>query len=245
MTKSAAFDDPKLSMAYSDLRGREGRPNEMVETPALQDLLPNLAGLRIVDLGCGAGHMARWASAGGASSVLAFDASENMIQKARLDSVGHAIEYTVTAIEELGLPADSADVVMSGLALHYVSDIEGLFLRIHDWLAPGGQLAFSVEHPIMTCASRRWFQDESGARLHWPVDHYLIEGDRKVEWLGAEVERVHRSVSSYAEALLKSGFRIVALREPAPTPDQIERWPALRDHLRRPPFLLFSVRKSA
>lgn len=243
MRKPAAFDEPMLSRAYADLRGREGRPNETIETPALQSLLPDLTGLRVVDLGCGEGHMARWASSRGASLVRAFDASETMIRQARAASGRCAIDYAVSAIEDIILPTGSTDVVMSGLAFHYVRDIGRLFCELHQWLAPGGLLAFSVEHPIMTCAARQWREDETGKRLDWPLDNYLIDGDRTVEWLGVKVERVHRTVSGYAEALLANGFEIVSLREPGPTADQIERWPALSDHLRRPPFLLLSARK--
>lgn len=245
MSSPATFDAPELSRAYADLRRQEGRPNDEIETPALRSLLPALTGLRVVDLGCGAGQMASWAADQGASAVRAFDASARMIEKARAAAGRPVVEYAVLPMEDIALAPGSADVVMSGLAFHYIQDIEALFSRIHGWLAPGGLLAFSVEHPIMTCAARAWFHDERGERLHWPVDHYLEEGGRTVEWLGTTVERVHRTVSSYARALIGAGFQIVDMREPAPTSDQIERWPALGDHRRRPPFLLMAGRSAS
>ena len=114
------FDRPILARAYQDLRAQDGRPNDVIETPALQSVLPPLQGCNVLDLGCGAGGMAQWAIAQCARSVRGVDTSEQMISAARAASPSAIFE--VADIEDVVSADESLDVVMSGLALHYIDD---------------------------------------------------------------------------------------------------------------------------
>jgi 2-polyprenyl-3-methyl-5-hydroxy-6-metoxy-1,4-benzoquinol methylase len=71
------YDRPEFFDGYSrmdrSVRGLDGAP----EWPAIQRLLPELRGKRIVDLGCGFGWFARWAMSQSAANVLGVDLSEN------------------------------------------------------------------------------------------------------------------------------------------------------------------------
>src|SRR3546814_2295838 len=64
------YDNPEFFAGYSRLprqvQGLAGAP----EWPAIRAMLPELAGTRVVDLGCGFGWFARWAREQGAASVL-------------------------------------------------------------------------------------------------------------------------------------------------------------------------------
>lgn len=240
-TAQPLFDQPKFAEAYDDVRAKDGLPNDIIETPALKSVLPWLRGCEVLDLGCGMGGMTHWAISQGAQSVRGVDVSERMITAAR--SAHPAANFDVGNIEELAAPIESVDVVMSGLAFHYVNDLDRLFHRISGWLRPGGVLAFSVKHPVMTCGDRKWHEAPSGERLHWPVDHYLTEGFRTVSWLGVEVTRYHRAVASYINAALDAGLLITRVLEPGPTAEHSEYWPRLADHGRRPSFLVIAARK--
>ncbi|UPG74176.1 hypothetical protein MVG78_08660 [Roseomonas gilardii subsp. gilardii] len=61
------YDDPEFFRGYSRLdrsvHGLDGAP----ERPAIQAMLPDLRGRRVVDLGCGFGWFARWAAEQGAA----------------------------------------------------------------------------------------------------------------------------------------------------------------------------------
>ena len=235
------FDGPALAQAYKDLRAQDGRANDVIETPALQSVLPCLRDCDVLDLGCGAGGMAQWAIAQGARSVRGVDASKQMIIVARANCL--AARFEINDIENVEAARESLDVVMSGLALHYINDLSSLFNRVFSWLRPGGMLGFSVEHPVMTCADRKWHDAASGERLHWPVDCYLMEGLRTVTWLGVQVTRRHRTVASYVNAAIEAGLVVTRLLEPGPTAEQAVAWPRLADHSRRPSFLIIAARK--
>lgn len=240
-TAQPLFDQPNLAEAYEDLRAQDGRPNDIIETPALKSVLPCLQGCDVLDLGCGVGGMTQWAISQGAQSVRGVDVSERMVTAAR--SAHPAASFELGNIEGVAASLESVDVVMSGLAFHYVNDLERLIYRISGWLRPGGMMAFSVEHPVMTCSDRKWHEDASGERLHWPVDHYLTEGSRNVSWLGVEVTRYHRTVASYINAALEAGLSITRVLEPGPTAEHSAYRPKLADHGRRPSFLVIAARK--
>lgn len=59
------YDRPDLFEGYSQLR----------RSPALRAMLPDVRGLRVVDLGCGFGWFCRWAREQGAAQVLGLDVS--------------------------------------------------------------------------------------------------------------------------------------------------------------------------
>jgi ubiquinone/menaquinone biosynthesis C-methylase UbiE len=238
MADRSEFDDPAISASYAQLRLRPGRPNDAIEQPALQSLMPEVDGKFVVDLGCGTGQMARWVVNNGARSVLAFDASEKMISEAVSLGDNSQIHFRKHRIEDVDLPDGSVDIVMSGLALHYVADFPRLAGRIRNWLRESGSLVFSVEHPIMTCSTRKWIEAPDGTRMHWPVDRYLDEGSRTVEWLGTVMPREHRTTATYVNSLLDAGLSIQRLLEPGPSDESLDQWPALADHKRRPAFLV-------
>jgi SAM-dependent methyltransferase len=53
------------------------------EWPALRAILPDVNGLRVIDLGCRYGWFCRWARQNGAATVLGLDVSERMLAQAR------------------------------------------------------------------------------------------------------------------------------------------------------------------
>lgn len=157
------YDDPGFFAGYATLdrsvKGLDGAP----EWPAIQRLLPALAGLRVVDLGCGYGWFCRWAQQQGAKQIIGFDLSNRMLERAREMTTGKTIEYRCADLQTLTLPADSCDLVYSSLALHYLPDIAPLFATIYQALVPGGTLVFSAEHPIYTAPLQQgWQVDEQG-----------------------------------------------------------------------------------
>ena len=66
-------------------------------------------------------------------------------------------------------PAGPFDLVYSSLAFHYVAGLPRLLGLVHDALAAGGALVFSVEHPLYTAPSRpEWTADGAGRAVSDP-----------------------------------------------------------------------------
>lgn len=236
------YDNNTFFQGYRRLRETGAGLNDILEQPALLAMLPKrLDGLGVLDLGCGFGTFARRARELGAASVLGIDVSERMLAEARASTQDRMIAYRRLAIEDVAQCAGPFDLVVSSLALHYVADY-GVALRdVARLLRTGGLIAFSVEHPIMTALpEQRWQRDTDRNCSHWPVDRYSEEGPRHTHWFVDGVVRYHRTVASYVSGLLAAGFTLTAMSEPTPSEEALSRRAELKDHQRRPPFLVLA-----
>ncbi len=235
------YDDSDFFAGYSGLKrsqeGLEGAP----EWPALRAMLGEVAGRRVLDLGCGFGWFCRWAKDAGAAAVTGVDLSEKMLARARAAS-DPAIAYRRADLETLQLAPGSHDLIYASLAFHYLQDLDAVMKQIAIALAPDGRLVFSAEHPMFTAPLTPGWTETDGRRA-WPVDHYLDEGPRTTNWLAPGVIKQHRTLATYLNILVRSGLRLFHAEEWGPSDAQLAAWPALADERQRPTFLLIGARK--
>jgi SAM-dependent methyltransferase len=245
MTAQNIYDDPDFFAGYAKLPRSEHGLGAVYEWAAFQRLLPaSLVGARVLDLGCGLGYFAREARARGAGQVIGVDLSERMLAEARRRTDDAAIRYERASLEAFAAEPGSFDLVVSSLALHYIADYAGLVRRVATWLVPGGRFAFSVEHPIFTAhGSSDWYRDADGAALHWPVDRYRDEGERRTTWFVDGVVKYHRTIETYVNGLLEAGLRLLRLEEPEGDAALMTEKPEWRQERRRPPFLLLAAER--
>jgi SAM-dependent methyltransferase len=237
------YDNPEFFEGYSRLgRSVEGLAGA-AEWPLLKAMLPDLRGLRVVDLGCGYGWFCRWASEHGAAQVLGLDVSEKMLDRARAMTSDPRIGYVRADLETLDLPEASFDLAYSSLTFHYIEELARLFATVHRALAPGASLVFSIEHPIyMAPAHPDWLTDAEG-RKTWPVNGYQSEGPRTTDWLAKGVVKQHRTIGTLLNMLIGAGFTISHVEEWGPTDEQIAARPELAEERERPMMLLVAARR--
>ena len=238
------YDTPGFFAAYSRLdrsvAGLDGAP----EWPALRALLPaDLAGRRVVDLGCGFGWFCRWAQAQGAARVLGLDLSDNMLARARAETAEPAITYAKADLDQLDLPAAAFDLAYSSLALHYVADLAPLVGTVHRALIPGGRFVFSMEHPVYTAPTRPAWAADPGGRRTWALDGYLDEGPRRTDWLAEGVLKYHRSLGTTLTVLIRAGFTLTHVEDWGPSEAQLQARPDWAPDRERPMFLLVAARR--
>lgn len=241
------YDDPRFFDGYSRLE-RYTRPfGDAYEHPAFLELLPPVAGVRALDLGCGAGHLTLQLAEAGAAEVIGVDLSERMLADARRLRSHPNVVYRREAMDDLDFPPDRFELVTSSLAFHYVADYADLLRRIGRWLLPGGHLVFSIEHPIILAraAEDGWIRDESGAPLRWTIDHYAEEGRREEHWFREGVRKYHRTVASLVNGVIGSGLVVERLVEPWPSDEQLDAHPEWIHERKRPVFLLVRAVKPA
>ena len=121
--------------------------NAYTDRPAMLALAGDVAGLRILDVGCGAGHYAGELLARGAE-VIGIDGSATLLGHAR-DRLGDRAELRLHDAEE---PLDfiddaSLDGALCALMLHHVTNRAQLLGELHRILRPGGWLLVSTTHP--------------------------------------------------------------------------------------------------
>ena len=239
------YDDPGFFAGYSTLERFGAGWVRAVEHVDLLALLPDVNGRRALDLGCGAGQLARHLATTGAAEVVGVDVSERMLALARAEWAHPRVTYRRAAVEEVAFPPARFDLVVSSLVLHYVDDYPGLVRRIAEWLTPGGVLVYSTEHPIFTARlpGDGWVLDEAGRRTRWALDRYADEGVREENWFVPGVRKVHRTLATLINGLLDAGLVVERVVEPMPSEQWLHDHPLARDERRRPVFLLVRARK--
>ncbi|MEO9612500.1 MAG: class I SAM-dependent methyltransferase [Nitratireductor sp.] len=237
------YDNPEFFAGYSGLprqqHGLAGAP----EWPAVRAMLPDLAGRRVVDLGCGFGWFTRWARENGAAAALGIDLSENMIARARADTTDPMVTFEIADLEKLVLPRAAFDFAYSALTFHYIEDFGALAATVRQALTPGSHFVFTIEHPIfMAAAHPRWLTDEDG-RKTWPVNGYSVEGERRTDWFARGVLKYHRTIATTLNTLIGAGFAIRQIEEFAPTAAQIAENADLAEEIERPMMVLVSAQR--
>jgi SAM-dependent methyltransferase len=169
-----------------------------------------------------------------------------MLEEARKRNSSPLIEYQCMAIEDFDFQPDSYDMVISSLTFHYLESFIDICRKINHCLTLGGAFVFSVEHPIFTAyGNQDWYYNQEGNPIHWPVDRYFTEGKRTAVFLGEEVVKYHKTLTTYINGLLQTGFEICELIEPQPDEKLLDTIPGMKDELRRPMMLLISAKKKS
>ena len=102
----------------------------------LVDFLDPQSGERILDVGCGTGHLS-WQIAERGALVTGLDADAAMVAQARINYP--KVSFLLTDAASFTLP-EPVDAVFSNAALHWVKDAEGAVASMWNALAPGGRL---------------------------------------------------------------------------------------------------------
>ncbi len=252
MTERNVYNEADFLAGYLNLPRQVHGLSGAAEWAALRDLLPEIAGRRVVDLGCGLGRFSQWAAGQGAASVLGIDGSVEMLDRAEAEANSPKIVFRLADLNSLDLDLNSlhvdgqpTDIVFSSLALHYVRDLDRLLSIVAAALAPGGSLIFSVEHPIYSAPTTQGFVEVPRGDRVWPLNNYLIEGERLTDWFVEGVRKQHRTLATYMNSVIDAGFRLERLVEWGPHADQIEAGVGSIDDLHRPWFLLVKASLAA
>jgi malonyl-CoA O-methyltransferase len=135
------------------------------EQKAMLDLLPPLAGKIVLDLACGTGRYGLIAHERGAQQIIAIDNSPAML-------AGNPLSSRVQATTEvIPLASASVDVVLCGLALGHLSQLQPSLDEIARILKPGGAALVSDVHPFIALnGAQRTFAAPDGKV--YAVEHY-------------------------------------------------------------------------
>ena len=218
-------------------QARRKTENSLYERPAMLALIPELRGKRVLDAGCGPGHYAEELLNRGAS-VVACDVTPEMVALAR-ELVGHRgadvrehdLDKPLTWLDD-----ESIDLVLCALALDYVADLGRAFREFRRLLKPGGNILFSVEHPINT------------ARLHGGRYHETELVGMKWKSFGEPrpyIEMYRRPLQDIINPLLAAGFILERIVEPQPSDDLKLADPQKYERLLRTPYFMCARAKRA
>ncbi|HEY1834755.1 MAG TPA: class I SAM-dependent methyltransferase [Solirubrobacteraceae bacterium] len=226
---------------YEDFAAEYARENEsnvwnaLYERPAALALLGDVAGLRVLDAGCGAGaHAAALLERG--ALVTAVDASPAMVALASERVRDDARVTQADLAEPLPFENGSFDAVLCSLVLHYLRDWGPVLGELHRVLVPGGLFVMSTHHPFM--------DHELAGGEDYFATYEIFE-----QWVKAgetmSVRFWHRPLGAMTDALKGAGFVLERLEEPAPDPSVREIDPDAWRRLTSEPRFIFFVARAA
>lgn len=206
-------------------------------------LLGEVAGKKVLDVGCGEGGYTRILAGKGAHAT-GIDGSARLIEiaKRRAEGENLTITYKVRNASSLyGLGDESFDIVLAAMSLMDVEDYSGAVTEIYRVLRKGGELLMSITHPCFTGRGSRWWRNADGCVDHYAIDNY-VEKEAWEEFVTDGFSKPvlfrHMPLEDFISPLLEFGFRLELFKEPAPTREQVLKSERLK-RLNRIPLFLF------
>ena len=183
----------------------------------MEALMGDVAGLRVCDLACGQGRVARRLADCGAR-VVGVDLSEKLLEIARRHEreAPRGVEYLRADAATLdGLDGASFDGVVCFMALMDIPDLTGTLRSVSRILKPGGWLVFAMLHPCFHTA--RSGEAETPEGVVRTIGGYFDEGHWRSETRPGPPGKVgayHRTLSTYINALADAGLVLERMAEP-------------------------------
>ena len=248
MSKQNIYDNDVFFENFKGLRDNDINFNDLIETPILLAMLPDLHGKNILDIGCGMGQHAKQYSDMGASSVLGIDISEKMLEYAKKHSSAENITYRQMTLEDICELNMKFDLVTSSLVFDYVENFDELMRSVYTLMKDNAEFVFSMSHPMSTAYDGqypRYTRSESGERLYANINNYFVEGQRKITWVVDNYELYHRTFSSILNSMIKAGFFIEECQESHILDELRNRYPDMfGGTIHRPDFVFFRCKKA-
>jgi ubiquinone/menaquinone biosynthesis C-methylase UbiE len=219
----------------------------LIEVPYILELIGDVRGKKILDVGCGTGFYSLWFSEKGAK-VLGIDNSKEMIRIAKEKASKKMLDakFLIGDVTDLRIEDGVFDLVLSTLVLMDVKELDKAAGELVRVTRNGGDIVISIQHPILTAGD---WERESGQKLFRKLDDYFMERELEVVWEDEKKEQVpfksyHRPLQAYIQPFLERGCILTNLIEPYPheayktlNPREYE------DTKRIPHFIILKFRK--
>ncbi len=204
---------------WAEIYDGEENPLIALEEPEVDRLLGDVAGLEIVDVGCGTGRHALRLAARGAK-VVGIDFSDGMLARARDKEGAGGVRWVVHDVTELPLPlpGSSFDRVLCALVVDHIGELAPFFAELGRLATPDGRIVVTVMHPaLMLKGTQARFRNPSSGIETRPESHA-------------------NRIADYVNGAVDGGLRIVrvaerdvddALARAVPRAEKYLGWPML------------------
>ena len=212
--------------------------------PAFMAMLPEVSGLRGLDIGCGEGANTRLLAQEG-EKMAGIDISSKFVRYAQ-EAEAEAplgVEYRQGSAVDLPFTDGSFDFAAAFMSFMDIPEHELVISEAYRVIRPGGFLQFAIIHPCIHTSHLRWVTDESGVRVAVECGGYFTRQTGQIdEWIFSaappelrnalpkfRIPRFTRTLSDWLNLLLDSGFILERLDEPHADEETAVRDPRVAD----------------
>jgi len=184
-------------------------------------LLPDVAGMDTIELGCGTAYFSGWLARAGARPV-GVDASERQLSLARSLQAEHGVHFPLVHAdaEDVPYPDGSFDLALSEYGASSWCDPYRWVPEAARLLRPDGWLLFLVVSPILTLCNFPDGSAEAGDRL---VRQYF--GMHEIETPAFGTTEFQLPYGQWVRVLREAGFTLERLEELQPPAGASTPWP--------------------
>lgn len=209
MQNTKAWD--LLAKKYDEEFGNEGDfSHKYIIYPAVNNIIGDVQGKKIIDLGCGTGTYSRILKDFGAD-VVGVDFSEKMVEFAKMHNKG--IDYYTSSISDLSLFSDeSFDLGIMIMVLHSIEDITKSLKEAWRILKSNGKLIIVIPHPAKISQFNS-LQKDSTTKYLTPQKGLFV-WKQFGDFCESPTDFYLRSISYYFKNIVGSGFEINDIIEP-------------------------------
>ncbi len=225
----------KLYDQQSDnwVRNKPRSLSDFTGRPPTFELLGNIQGKSILDLGCGEGYPARTMKQMGAAKIVGVDLSQEMVNRAieqeKKNPLG--IEYSQGDVRDLKFSSESFDLVTAIFVFNYINiaDMKKVMKEALRVLKNGGAFVFSVPHPCFSFiwkGKKPFYFDLEGGGYFSSRDKIHSGEIYTIDDQALKVQKFHKTFEDFFTSLKEAGFtKMPIVKELAVKPEHIAQNP--------------------
>ncbi len=219
--------------------------NEFLEMPATFELLGNLKGKKVLDVGCGTGIYAKEMTKRGAK-VKGFDITPKMLEIAKRENpkldLRSGSVYNIPFNEKF-------DIAIAPLVIEYSRDWNKVFREVNKILKKGSYFIFSIGNPVYQVTKRV----SKNKPLIREFENYFKEKKQYNTWrdirykenmINVKMPYHHKTYETVIKTILRNGFEITDYKDCFPSKKSKKLFPKQYSFLSKIPyFCVWKVRK--
>ena len=159
---ATAYSSSEVFDTWAQVYDEQPNPLLMLEHRFLSQILPDLSGFDVLDVGCGTGRWLQLLTSRGPASLTGVDSSPQMLHHAAT-KLGAACCLRLGSCVALPIPNATIDLVVSSFVLSYLESVQNFARELHRVTRPGATVFLTDMHPetAASCNWKRSFTHES------------------------------------------------------------------------------------
>jgi len=190
-----AVSPSDLFNIWAQVYDEQPNPLLALEQRFLSRMLPDIAGLDVLDAGCGTGRWLQLLASHHPASLVGVDTSSEMLKRASA-RLGAKSTLHLGSCTALPVPSETADLILASFVLSYLDSVEAFARELHRVARPGANIFLTDMHP------------DTAISLNWKRS---FRANNAEENLRVKIHSLHQIINTFQS----HGFELLTHIEPS------------------------------